>query len=175
MFFSPKLGEDQKKRSSPTVEVFLLLNHFSRGIWCYIRPQFVGSAQISMVGHLNLDGGTLNLDGGTLTLDGGTRTPYNLSNGCRPTGNSAQMRKLACCDRAKSFMKMVSTGMRETRNPQWRAVSGVWPSRRRHERGLGAPRPLRTRKLCIFLLKYLKRGLKAKSTEVFNLNIRPIP
>ena len=38
-------------------------------------------AQISMGGHLNLDGGTLNLDGETLTLDGGTRPPYNLSPG----------------------------------------------------------------------------------------------
>ena len=63
-------------------------------IWDYIRPEFVGfiragwllfvsssSAQISMRGRLNLDGGTLNLDGETLTLDEGTRPPYNLSTG----------------------------------------------------------------------------------------------
>ena len=31
----------------------------------------ISSAQISMGGHLNLDGGTLNFDSGTLTLDGG--------------------------------------------------------------------------------------------------------
>ena len=70
-------------------------------IWDYIRPEFVRfiraawllivlsfSAQISMSGRLNLDGGTLNLDEGTLNLDEGTltlyegtRIPYNLSTG----------------------------------------------------------------------------------------------
>ena len=37
------LGKDQKKsRSSPKPVVFFLLNHYSRGIWCYIRSDFVG-------------------------------------------------------------------------------------------------------------------------------------
>ena len=61
--FSPKSGEDQKKKVFTT-------------IWDYIRPEFVGciiaawllivsssSAQISMGERLSLDGGTLNLDG----------------------------------------------------------------------------------------------------------------
>ena len=84
-FFSPKLGEDQKKRSSPTVEVFLFRNHFSPGIWYYTRPEFVGLFRLIIQGsnldggHKNLDRGTLNLNEGTLTLDGGARPPYNLS------------------------------------------------------------------------------------------------
>ena len=53
--FSPKLGEDQKKRSSPAVEVFLLLNHFSRGIWCYIQSEFVGLFPL-IIQRSNLDG-----------------------------------------------------------------------------------------------------------------------
>ena len=42
VFFRRKLDEDKKKTSSPKPEVFFLLNHYSRGIWCYIRPNFVG-------------------------------------------------------------------------------------------------------------------------------------
>ena len=55
--FSPKLGEDQKKGSSPTVEVFLLLNHFSRGLWCYIRPELVSLFPL-VNERSNLDGRT---------------------------------------------------------------------------------------------------------------------
>ena len=89
MFFCRKLGEDQKKRSSSKTEVCLLLNHCSRGIWCYIRPYFVGLFPL-INQRSNLDGGTpksqwggrLNLVGGTVKLDGRTRPPrppYNLS------------------------------------------------------------------------------------------------
>ena len=79
VFFSSKLGGGQKKkrlrrklkcffvkirwrpkkkkRSSLTVEVFFLLNHFSRGIWCYIRPDFVGLFPL-IIQRSNLIGGT---------------------------------------------------------------------------------------------------------------------
>ena len=85
-FFRPKPGDPKKKRSPPTVEVFFV---------CITIPAEVGvifdrtlkvfflsstSAQISMGGRLNLDGGTLNLGGGrSINLE--TRPPhppYNL-------------------------------------------------------------------------------------------------
>ena len=81
---SQQLNDDQKKRSSPKIEVFFPQNHVKTNkkrvftsIWDYLRPEFVGfiragwllivsssSAQISMSRRLNLDGGTPNLDGG---------------------------------------------------------------------------------------------------------------
>ena len=72
------------------VEVFFLLLRYSHGIWCYIRPDFVGL--FSLINQRsNLDWGTpksrwgtLNFGGGTLNLDGGTRPPrppYNSSSG----------------------------------------------------------------------------------------------
>ena len=56
-YFSPKSGKDQKERSSPTFEVFLFLNHFFRGIWCFIRPEFVNLFPL-IIQRSNLDGGT---------------------------------------------------------------------------------------------------------------------
>ena len=104
---SQQLNDDQKKRSSPKIEVFFPQNQVNTKkkkkkrkkvfttIWDYLLPEFVGfiragwllivpssSAKISMGGPLNPDGGTPNLDGGTLTLDGGTPPPYNLSTAC---------------------------------------------------------------------------------------------
>ena len=79
VFFRRKIGEDQKKRSSPTVEVFFYLNHYSRGFWCDIPLDFVGLFPLIIQrskldgGHLNLDGETLNLDEGTLNLDASPR------------------------------------------------------------------------------------------------------
>ena len=67
-FFAGNLGEDQKKRSSSKTEVFFLLNHYSRGIWCHIRPDFVSLFPL-INQRLNLDGGRLNLNGGTLNLE----------------------------------------------------------------------------------------------------------
>ena len=80
--------------SVPAIKVFFLRNQVKTkkkkvftAIWDYIRLDigFIragwllivssSSAQISMDGRLNLDGGTLNVDGGTLNLDGGTRPP----------------------------------------------------------------------------------------------------
>ena len=69
----------KKKRSSPQFATIFgrkFVGSFSP-IWLFFL--WSSSAQLSMVGCLNLDGGTLNIDGGTLTLDGGTRPPYNLS------------------------------------------------------------------------------------------------
>ena len=37
--------------------MFFLLNHFSREIWCYIRPDFVGLFPL-IIQRSNLDGGT---------------------------------------------------------------------------------------------------------------------
>ena len=99
---SPRLTKHQEKKSSPEIEVFFLpklgedpskKKGFRRKLKCFFSELglfclIIQSAQISMGGHLNLDGGTLNLaggtltlDGGTLTLDGGMRPPYNLSTG----------------------------------------------------------------------------------------------
>ena len=63
------------------VEVFLLLNRFSRGNWCYIQQEFVGLFPL-IIQRSNLDGEMLNLDGRMLTLDGvrvPPSPPYNLS------------------------------------------------------------------------------------------------
>ena len=54
--------------------MFFLLNHYSRGIWCYIRPDFVGLFPL-INQRSNLDGGTPKSRWGTLKLDGGTRPP----------------------------------------------------------------------------------------------------
>ena len=69
--FSPKSGEDQKKRFSPQFAIIFgkeLVGSFSPG-WLFFL--WSSSAQLSVAGRLNLDEGTLTLDG--------TRPPYNLS------------------------------------------------------------------------------------------------
>ena len=96
----------------PKPEVFFLLNHYSRGIWCYIRPDFVGLFPL-IKQRSNLDGGTpksrwgtLNLDGGTLKLDGGTRPPYNLSTDLIPPSIS----ELENCGLVESSTEVVLAG-----------------------------------------------------------------
>ena len=91
VFFRWKLGEEQKKKVFAETRSVFSSESLFRGIWCCIRPDFVGLFPLINQrsnldgGRLNLDGGgTLNLDGGTLKLDGGTRPPrptYNLSTG----------------------------------------------------------------------------------------------
>ena len=69
---SPKLNEHQKKK------VFAEnWSGFSSKFGKELKVLFVwsSSAQISIGGHLNLDGEMLNLDRGTLTLNGGMRPP----------------------------------------------------------------------------------------------------
>ena len=61
----PKIKRIPKKRSSPQFATTLgwkFVISFSIG-WLFFL--WSSSAQLSMVGRLNLDGGTLNLDGGT--------------------------------------------------------------------------------------------------------------
>ena len=69
---SPKLNEDQKKKSLPQFWAI-----FGRNL----KDLFVlaGFFLTNHPARSNLDGGTLNLDFGTLNLDEGTRPPYNLS------------------------------------------------------------------------------------------------
>ena len=65
----------KKKRSSPQFATIFgkkFVGSFSPG-WLFFL--WSSSAQLSMRGRLNFNGGTLNLDGGTLTLDGETRPP----------------------------------------------------------------------------------------------------
>ena len=105
VFSTPKLNEDQKqekclrrklksffpeirwrpkKRSSPQFATIFNRKFVGSLSPCWLFFLWSSSAQLSMEGRLNLDGGTLNLDGGTLTLDGGRvfpRSPYNLSTG----------------------------------------------------------------------------------------------
>ena len=92
VFPSPKLNEDQnKKKASPKIDVIFPRNQvktkkrsspqfatifgkkfagsFSPG-WLFFL--WLSSAQLSI-------GGCLNLNGGTLNLDGRTRPPYNIS------------------------------------------------------------------------------------------------
>ena len=90
VFFRPKTGDLQKnnikkKKTLPAVELFLLLHHYSHGIWFYIWPDFVRLLPL-IYQRSNLDGGTLKSRWGdaqsrwgTLNLDGGTRPPYKLS------------------------------------------------------------------------------------------------
>ena len=63
------------KKTSP-VKAFFRLHYYFRGIWCYIRLDFVGL--FPLIIHLsNLDGGTPKSRRG----DASPRSPYNLSTG----------------------------------------------------------------------------------------------
>ena len=73
VLFRRKLGKNQikKKWSLPKTEVFLLLNHCSRGIWCCIRSDIIGLIPLIIQRS--------NLDGGDAQALWGDASPYNLS------------------------------------------------------------------------------------------------
>ena len=63
VFFRWKLGEEQKKKVFAETRSVFSSESLFRGIWCCIRPDFVGLFPL-INQRSNLDGGRLNLDGG---------------------------------------------------------------------------------------------------------------
>ena len=170
-----------KKRSPPKIEVFfaeirwrpkkkglrLRLKCFS--IWITFPEEFgamfdrnlqvfflwSSSAQISMGGHLNVDGDTL-------TLDWGTRPPYNLSTTCAPHKRETCLPKRGLCPKESNRLGVT------------RVQFGVWvPLNTDHQYKIRGQEPLFRRfrdedftpefvEFCAYFAKKTFFGLRAR-------------